>query len=194
MIAAIWSRVRRVTACALGALVLLNHPVGAQPVLVEISDAQAAPGESIKPTLLAPPGQSWGVAMELGLDAIVIGSGVLDGSGRAQVAFAPFVGALADSSKIFIQDAVFGGNFNPFLPRPTKAIRNVAVAGAVLKQDEATSNQSIPVSIVGIFSGLATGPHTVSVWAAGANGGATAAQLNVGCWPGSDHIVLKELR
>ena len=50
----------------------------------------------------------------------------------------------------------------------------------------------IPVSITGIFTGLGTGGHTVSMWVRASSGGSgTNAFLDPGCWS-SDHIIVKE--
>lgn len=310
---------RGVSALVFCALVSFAHPVDAQPVLLEISEALAVPGESVRVTVLGPPGHSWaiatsatdtglavaGVAMELGLDAVVVASGTIDGSGRAQIEFTPFVGDFASVPKLYVQGAVFGDNFTPFFSTAGKAIRNAAVGGSagppgppgapgpigpmgpagspgppgaqgpagpatlagfkvlqvgcppsagvaedtfkklvdvgtfeklvaaeatfngrvsaqsmtgsgvvfelriddvsstngparvVLKAAEAESEAgalaSMPVSITGIFSGLAAGTHSVSVWAAGTYGAGTDVLVNPGCWS-NDHVVLKELR
>jgi hypothetical protein len=47
-------------------------------------------------------------------------------------------------------------------------------------------------SITGIFTNLMAGTHTVSLWAVGANGDATNAMWDPGCWS-SDHVVVKEM-
>jgi hypothetical protein len=51
----------------------------------------------------------------------------------------------------------------------------------------------VPASIMGIFTGLSTGAHTISMWVKGAYGGGTNAGVNTGCWA-SDHLVIKEYR
>jgi len=63
-------------------------------------------------------------------------------------------------------------------------------ARAPLKLAEVGGN-GIPVSMTGIFTGLAAGSHTVSVWVQGAFAGGSNALVDPGCWS-SDHVVVKE--
>ncbi len=133
----------RVNPFVVGVLLLLPGLVGAQPVLLEISEALAAPGESVRLTLSGPPGRGWGiavsasnaglavagVAMELGADAVVVASGTIDADGRVHVDVMPFTGALAAAPKLYVQGAAFSGDFALFLPTAGKVIRNITVGG-----------------------------------------------------------------
>jgi hypothetical protein len=50
----------------------------------------------------------------------------------------------------------------------------------------------VPVSITGIFSGLAAGPHTASMWVrTSAGGAANQALVDPGCWS-TDVLIVKE--
>ena len=51
----------------------------------------------------------------------------------------------------------------------------------------------VPVSITGMFTGLSSGNHTVSIWVSSNSGTGTNASLDPGCWS-TDHIVIKELK
>ena len=51
----------------------------------------------------------------------------------------------------------------------------------------------VPVSIMGVFTGLGTGTRTVSIWAQMSTGTGTTVGYDPGCWS-SDHIVVKEYR
>ena len=63
-------------------------------------------------------------------------------------------------------------------------------ARANLKSSEIGSD-GILASITGIFTGLSSGTHTVSIWVRGVNGSGTSAFVDPGCWS-TDHIVIKE--
>ena len=64
-------------------------------------------------------------------------------------------------------------------------------ARAAFKAAE-VGNDGIPVSITGIFTGLGSGAHTVSIWVQAVPfGSGTRAFLDPGCWS-SDHIIVKE--
>jgi hypothetical protein len=64
-------------------------------------------------------------------------------------------------------------------------------ARANLRASEA-GGSGIPVSITGIFTGLSTGSHTVSMWVKGSTSGTTA-MVDPGCWT-DDHVIAKEFR
>jgi hypothetical protein len=51
----------------------------------------------------------------------------------------------------------------------------------------------VPAGMTGIFTGLDTGTHTVSIWARAASYGGTYAAVDPGCWQ-TDHAVVKELK
>jgi hypothetical protein len=55
------------------------------------------------------------------------------------------------------------------------------------------SSAAVQTSITGVFTGLAAGNHTVSMWVQGVGGGGNDAQLDLGCW-NTDHVVVKELK
>jgi len=59
-----------------------------------------------------------------------------------------------------------------------------------------TASTYAPVSITGVFSGLATGSHTVSLWAKGVNGTATSAYYDPGCFNGigTNNVLVKEYK
>jgi hypothetical protein len=63
-------------------------------------------------------------------------------------------------------------------------------ARIALKQDN-MGNETTG-TMTGIFSGLSTGSHTVSIWVIGANGPGTGAYVDPGCWD-STHVIVKEL-
>lgn len=63
---------------------------------------------------------------------------------------------------------------------------------AVIKQAE-QGLSGINASMNGVFTNLAAGTHTVSIWVQGANGSGTSAYVDPGCWS-ADQIVIKELR
>lgn len=49
-----------------------------------------------------------------------------------------------------------------------------------------------PVSMSGVFTGLSSGSHTVSIWVqAGNDGSGTAGRIDPGCWY-TNHIVVRE--
>jgi hypothetical protein len=50
----------------------------------------------------------------------------------------------------------------------------------------------VPVSITGIFTGLSSGSHTVSIWVRTSTGTGSDAAVDPGCWS-TDHIIIKEL-
>ena len=54
-------------------------------------------------------------------------------------------------------------------------------------------SSGVPVSITGIFTGLAAGTHTVSMWVAAAFGSGTSGGVDPGCWA-TDHIVVREIK
>jgi hypothetical protein len=54
------------------------------------------------------------------------------------------------------------------------------------------ANLHVPLSITGIFTGLNTGNHTVSMWVRGAFGGGTRPRVNPGGW--DDVVIIKEYR
>jgi len=130
-------------ALVFGTLILLTRSVAAQPVLLEINEALAASGEAVRLTLTGPPGLGWGiavsggnaglavagVAMELGADAVVMASGVIDAHGRVHVDVSPFAGTFAAAPKLYVQGAAFTGNFAVFVPTAGKVIRNVVTSG-----------------------------------------------------------------
>ena len=64
-------------------------------------------------------------------------------------------------------------------------------ARAVLKAAEVGSD-GVPVSITGLFTNLATGAHTISLWVEGINGSGTGATYDPGCCA-ADHVVVEEL-
>lgn len=63
-------------------------------------------------------------------------------------------------------------------------------ARATLKPSEVASLADIPAQMTGVFSGLAPGPHTVSLWARGWYGDATNVGFNRGGWP--EHVLILE--
>jgi hypothetical protein len=67
----------------------------------------------------------------------------------------------------------------------------VGRARANIRLSEAGAS-GIPVSITGIFTGLGTGSHTVSMWIKGSTSGTTA-MVDPGCWT-DDHVIAKEFR
>jgi hypothetical protein len=54
----------------------------------------------------------------------------------------------------------------------------------------------VPISINGVFKGLAVGSHTVSLWARSSNGNATGAEYDWGCYnsAGINNVLIKEYR
>jgi hypothetical protein len=67
----------------------------------------------------------------------------------------------------------------------------VGRARANIRLSEAGAS-GIPVSITGIFTGLGTGSHIVSMWVKGSTSGTTA-MVDPGCWA-DDHVIAKEFR
>lgn len=66
-------------------------------------------------------------------------------------------------------------------------------ARAALRANEIGVGLGRHASITAVFPALAAGQHTVSLWAAGVNGGATQVYADSGCWQ-SDHVVVREIR
>jgi hypothetical protein len=66
-------------------------------------------------------------------------------------------------------------------------------ARANVKASETSYADGVPVTITGLFTGLATGSHTVSMWIAASSGTGTYAAVDPGCW-GDDHLILREIK
>jgi len=68
-------------------------------------------------------------------------------------------------------------------------------ARASYRSSEAANTAGVQTSITGIFTRLAAGSHTVSMWiqGAGPNASGAGAQLDPGCWS-TDYVVVKELK
>ena len=66
-------------------------------------------------------------------------------------------------------------------------------ARAVLRDGEYSTWNGMPVSMSGVFSGLAAGEHTVSLWVRSSGNGTSGSggRVDPGCWS-SDHIVVRE--
>lgn len=62
-------------------------------------------------------------------------------------------------------------------------------ARARFRNGETTNG--LPVSMSGVFTGLAAGEHTVSIWVRSSGGSGTGGRVDPGCWS-SDHIVVRE--
>lgn len=68
----------------------------------------------------------------------------------------------------------------------------VGRARAVVRSNEVGGSGGVPASITGIFTSLAEGEHTLSIWArAASDGSATSVLINPGCFS-VDHAVIKE--
>ena len=68
-------------------------------------------------------------------------------------------------------------------------------ARAALKASE-VGGDGIPVSMLGVFTGLGAGTHTVSIWVSASSGRldtGSNAYVDPGCWS-SDHVVVQEFR
>jgi hypothetical protein len=66
----------------------------------------------------------------------------------------------------------------------------VGRARAVLRTTELTNG--VQASMSAVFTGLAVGEHTVSIWVrAGGSGSGTGGRVDPGCWS-SDHIIVRE--
>lgn len=65
-------------------------------------------------------------------------------------------------------------------------------ARAVLRSAEA-GYSGVPVSITGVFTGLAAGNHTVSMWVKASNGTGTDATVDPGCFS-DDHVIVFEVK
>ena len=57
-----------------------------------------------------------------------------------------------------------------------------------------TANTYYPVSMTGIFDRIASGNHTVSLWAKCVGGSATSAFYDQGCYTGTNVVLIKEFR
>jgi hypothetical protein len=68
----------------------------------------------------------------------------------------------------------------------------VGRARATLKDTDA-GYRGIQVSMSGIFPGLLTGTHTVSVWVRTFYGTGTEVRVDPGCWQ-SDHVIVREIK
>lgn len=76
--------------------------------------------------------------------------------------------------------------------RVDNAASTLGWARAVVKAAEA-GGVGVQSSITGMFTGLAAGSHTVSMWVKSLQGGGTGAYVDPGCWS-SAHVVIKELK
>lgn len=114
------------------------------------------------------------------------------------------IGAFTLNSSGSTVDATFNGRIyvktleiqNPcafFELRVDDKASTNGMASAVVKSGETGVTGGVPVSIMGIFTGLSKGTHSISMWARGCNGGGTDAAINPGCFE-SDHLVIKEFR
>jgi hypothetical protein len=72
-------------------------------------------------------------------------------------------------------------------------VDNTATSNGRARASYRESSVAVQTSITGVFTGLAAGNHTVSMWVQGVGGGGTGAQLDQGCW-NTDHVVVKELK
>jgi hypothetical protein len=72
-------------------------------------------------------------------------------------------------------------------------VDNIPTSNGRARASYRESGVPIQTTISGIFTGLAAGPHTVSMWIQGVGGGGMDAQLDPGCWA-ADHVVVKELK
>ena len=72
-------------------------------------------------------------------------------------------------------------------------VDNAATSNGRARASYRESSAAVQTSITGVFTGLAAGNHTVSMWVQGVGGGGTGAQLDQGCW-NTDHVVVKELK
>jgi hypothetical protein len=72
-------------------------------------------------------------------------------------------------------------------------VDNAATSNGRARASYRESSVAVQTSITGVFTGLAAGNHTVSMWVQGVGGGGTGAQLDQGCWS-TDHVVVKELK
>jgi hypothetical protein len=94
--------------------------------------------------------------------------------------------------RIAVTGSISGGTGASFELRVNNAATTNGRARAVLKSAEVGSG-GVSASMTGIFSGLAVGTHTVSMWTKTSSGTGTSAMYDPGCWS-SDHIVVKELK
>jgi hypothetical protein len=67
---------------------------------------------------------------------------------------------------------------------------SIGLARANMWMEEANT-PGLPISITGIFKGLAAGEHTASIWVRTLSGSANTAVVNPGCW-GGDVLIVKE--
>ncbi len=72
-------------------------------------------------------------------------------------------------------------------------VDNAATSNGRARASYRESGVAVQTSITGVFTGLAAGNHTVSMWVHGVGGGGTGGQLDQGCW-NTDHVVVKELK
>jgi len=74
-------------------------------------------------------------------------------------------------------------------------VDNAATSNGRARASYRENGVDVQTSITGIFTGLAAGNHTVSMWVqgVGVGGGGAGAQLDRGCW-NTDHVVVKELK
>jgi hypothetical protein len=85
-----------------------------------------------------------------------------------------------------------GGTSVRFELRIDGVASTAGYARASIKKSEAGGN-GIPVSITGIFNGLSTGTHTVSIWVYDQYGTSTDIMVDPGCFS-TDVVIIKEFR
>jgi len=92
-----------------------------------------------------------------------------------------------------VQVATFDGSTGAiFELRVDNVATTVGRARATLKDTDA-GTRGIQVNMSGIFTGYATGTHTVSVWVRTFYGTGTEARVDPGCWQ-SDHVIIREIK
>jgi hypothetical protein len=131
------------------------------------------------------------------------GSGVSFSTTFTKVAdIGPFTKLLAGSAielifngRTYVAGLAFGAQGAVFELRVDGIATTNGRARASYKSLETSTGAGVQTSITGIFTGLAAGTHTVSMWvqAVGSGASGTGAQLDPGCLS-SDSVVVKELK
>ncbi len=89
-------------------------------------------------------------------------------------------------------DTISGSSGAYFELRVDDQASNMGRARATVRAGDYSVSHGVPVSMSGVFTGLAAGSHTVSIWVrAGGSGSGTGGRVDPGCWS-SDHIVVRE--
>ncbi len=99
------------------------------------------------------------------------------------------------NGRTYVSAMSFGSSGAVFELRVDGAATSNGRARASYRYSETGTGAGVQTSITGIFTGLAAGAHTVSMWvqAVGAGASGTGAQLDPGSWS-TDHVVVNELK